>query len=566
MKYYFKSKSKKYLLATILILTLCPFLGLTYSSFIYSSDNYRASEMYIGSLMYSIKIDGVATSTVSVPSGSSEYTIEVTSLNTIDSFYKLIYEENNNINILYKEENDVPSGSISNTKTIVVQITNNSSSNITVNFDVASGYINNGLEQVIIPEGFEEIVGVFVSNDINIIAIYVDGKLVNSLDNSKNYTLVDYQCSNGETVEWRNNEKGIYVNPVLTNTSCSVYFELSKILHEIILADYSGGESDENIDFNAVSSLTNGQGLYYTSDLSLTEDYDGDGTGDRVYYYRGAVENNYLYFADKCWRMVRIVEDGTVRLKYGGTATIGDDGSITCPQTGTNVSIDSSTEFNCEYQENRYVGYMYGDTCTSYATCHSNDNDSCIKTTLTNWYKNNIYATQSEKTLALIKDSVYCNDRSLSSGTGVGTVETFYSAWGRLFTATNKAPTYKCSRADDKFSQSTNIGNGKNTYPIGLLTADEVAFAGGLAGVDNTTYFMNNGDSYWLMTPAYYSGWSDCCYIAQPFLVYNEGDLLGDSVTAIGSGLIPAISIDKYAEINSGSGVYNDPYVIDPDL
>ncbi|MBQ4262624.1 MAG: hypothetical protein IJB83_00065 [Bacilli bacterium] len=565
MKYYFKSKSKKYLLATILLLILSPILGLTYSSFIFSSDNYRASEMYIGSLMYSIKIDGVATSTVSVPSGSSEYTIEVTSLNTVDSFYKLVYEKNDNISVLYKEENDVPNGSISNTKTIVLQITNNSSSNILVNFDVASGYINNGLEQVIIPEGFKEILGVFVSNDISIIAIYVDNKLVDSLDNSKSYKLIDYDCKNNETVEWNSSDKGLLVYPMLSNTSCSVYFEESKILHEIILADYNGGESDENIDFNYISSPTNGEGLYYTSDTSITEDYDGDGEGDRVYYYRGNVDNNYLYFADKCWRMVRIVEDGTVRLKYGGSPTIEDDGSITCPQTGVDVSVDTSVDFNCDYNDNRYVGYMYGNTCTSYATCHKNDNDSCIKDTLTKWYNSNIHTTQSEETLALIKDSIYCNDRGLYSGNGYSTQVTLYSGWGRLFTATDKAPTYKCSRADDRFSQLTANGNGLNTHPVGLLTADEVAFAGGVSDVANTTYFMHNAKSYWLMTAAHFNG-IGMSAISQPFLVYNDGSILGDNVAAIGSALMPAISIDKYAVVKSGSGVYNNPYIIDPDI
>ncbi|MBQ4262612.1 MAG: hypothetical protein IJB83_00005, partial [Bacilli bacterium] len=154
MKYYFKSKSKKYLLATILLLSLCPFLGLTYSSFIFSSNNYRASEMYIGSLMYSIKIDENATSIVQAEPGDNDYIIEITNLSTVDSHYKLIYANNSNIEVLYLKDTTSPNGSISNTKTFNIRVINNSSSNTQVSFDVAGGYITNTVEDIIVPSGY----------------------------------------------------------------------------------------------------------------------------------------------------------------------------------------------------------------------------------------------------------------------------------------------------------------------------------------------------------------------------------------------------------------------------
>ena len=564
MSFFERFKLEKYLTIVFLMVGLCFILVYTYFTFIHNSKDYKTDDMYIGSLMYSIKINGEPTFSVNVPSGKTEYTIEITSLNNIDSFYKLIYRGDNDISISYRKGSDVSSGKISNSKTIVVQITNNSQKDVLVDFDVASGYIMNDIEEVIIPEGFSEIYNSYISNNINKVAIYVDGKEVSSLDSSKNYTLSSYECNNGESLTWSNSDKGIYIYPITKTTGCSVYLEESKILHEIILADYNGGESDANIDFNTISSLTNGNGLYYTSDTSLTEDYDGDGTGDRVYYYRGAVENNYLYFADKCWRMVRIVEDGSVRLKYGGTGTIGDDGNITCPQTGTNVTTTSSQYWNSTYNQNRYVGYMFGSSCTSYATCHTNSSNSTIKTALTNWYNTNINSTQSEATLALIKDSIYCNDRTLYSGNGYSTNKTYYGAWGRLFEATKKAPTYKCSRADDKFTVSTTNGNGKSTRPVGLLTADEVAFAGGVSGVENKSYFMYINHDFYTMSPAHFYG--SFSQISQVFNIRENGAILSDTSSGIAYGLLPVISIDKYAEINSGSGIYNDPYVIDPDL
>ncbi|MBQ4262623.1 MAG: hypothetical protein IJB83_00060 [Bacilli bacterium] len=545
-------KTKKNIFISLFILSLILSICFVVSRPVFYNNN-------LGSLMYSIKINGDTTSSVKVPSGETEYMIEIVSLNNVNIFYKLVYEMNDNISISYKKDLDRTSGVIDDSKKIVLKITNSSSIETLVNFDVVIG---SDIEKVIIPKGYLEIKDVYKKNYFNQVALFVDGKEVSSLDNKKNYTLTGYECNNGETVEWRNNIKGLYIYPITSKTGCNVHFEESKILHEIILADYNGGESDANIDFSAISSNTNGKGLYYTSDTSLTEDYDGDGVGDRVYYYRGNVENNYLYFASKCWRMVRIVEDGSVRLKYGGAATIGDDGSITCPQTGTNVTTVSSQKWDSAYTDNRYVGFMYGSSCSSYANCHTNYTNSSIKSALRNWYSSNI-ENQTAEVKALIKDSVYCNDRSLYSGNGYSTNVTLYGAWGRLFVATKKVPTYKCSRADDKFTQSASVGNGKNDYPIGLLTADEVAFAGGVSGVENKSYFMYINKDFYTMSPAHFNG-IGMSAISQPFIVRSTGALLSDNSAGISYGLLPVISIDKYAEINSGSGVYNDPYVINP--
>ena len=187
-KYYFKSKSKKYLLATLLITVLCPLIAFSYSSFIFSSDNYRTSEMYIGSLMYSMKINNNAATKITAVPGKSEHTIEITSLNSVPSFYKLIYKTNQNILVEYNNETiDEPKGEITNKREILIRITNSSSSNIEVEFDVTAGYITNTIENVTIPNGYTEVTGVYVINDISIIAIYVDGVLTNSLDSEQNY-------------------------------------------------------------------------------------------------------------------------------------------------------------------------------------------------------------------------------------------------------------------------------------------------------------------------------------------------------------------------------------------
>ena len=138
--------------------------------------------------------------------------------------------------------------------------------------------------------------------------------------------------------------------------------------------------SSTGIDFSNVSSDTNGKGLYYTTDTSKTEN------GKRVYYYRGAVTNNYVIFGGFCWKIIRTNEDGSVRLFYWGTPT-----NNTCSTTSSAIASLADIEFNLNYIGNEGVGYMYGEAgSTSYEDTHSNITDSTIKALIDTWYLNNL--------------------------------------------------------------------------------------------------------------------------------------------------------------------------------
>ena len=128
-----------------------------------------------------------------------------------------------------------------------------------------------------------------------------------------------------------------------TNLRCKILSDNTEYADNISSTYVAGGTG---INFGAVSSDTNGKGVYYTVNPAKTED------GKRVYYYRGAVTNNYLIFGGYCWRIVRTVEDGSTRLRYGGVPTNG-----VCLQTGTDVSITMTVS---SFSDNAYQGYMYG--------------------------------------------------------------------------------------------------------------------------------------------------------------------------------------------------------------
>jgi len=309
-----------------------------------------------------------------------------------------------------------------------------------------------------------------------------------------------------------------------TITGEDVVVEAPILLAKQIRKDNTA-QPDTNVDFSQISSDTNGKGLYYTS--TNTED------NKVTYYFRGAIDNNYVSFAGFIWRIVRINEDGSIRL----------------------IKQDSigKRAFNSTNTDNAHVGYMYGTAgSTTYSETHKNTNSSTIKTSLDTWYQNNLTSYSS-----LIADSGFCGDRSLSSGTGIGTTSTYYGALGRL--DDNKIPQFKCLQTNDLYTTATSTkGNKALTYPIGLITADEVAYAGGVYNKMNKSYYLVNGDYFWTMSP-FLSVSS-----AYVYGVGADGDVYGDNVHASNRwGVRPAINLKSTAEIiDGGNGTLDNPYVI----
>ena len=301
------------------------------------------------------------------------------------------------------------------------------------------------------------------------------------------------------------------------------------LLVERVLAN-NNPKSDVGIDFSQINSDTNGKGLYYTS--TNTED------NKRTYYFRGAVENNYVSFAGFTWRIVRINEDGSVRLIKQDS--IGD------------------SAFNENYDDAAYVGYMYGTAdSTTYEATHGNTNSSTIKTSLDTWYQNNLTSYSS----LIDGEAGFCGDRSLSSGTGIGQTITDYGAYNRLIR--NKTPQFKCPQSNDLYTASTSTkGNKALTYSIGLITADEVAYAGGVYAKSNKSYYLVNGDYFWTMSPVHSGPRSNSGSLADVWLVIPGGRHGFDAVLRV-VGVRPAINLKSTAEIiDGGNGTLNNPYVI----
>src|SRR5574344_1299177 len=114
---------------------------------------------------------------------------------------------------------------------------------------------------------------------------------------------------------------------------------------------------------------------------------------------------------------------------------------------------------------------------------------STVKTFIDNWYNTNLSSYSN-----YLSDTLFCNDTSFKD---VSTL----NAYDRL--ANNYAPIFTCLNQDDRYTTTDDtLGNAKLTYPIGLISGDEMVFAGQVFLKNNYTFYLSSGSTlYWTMTP-----------------------------------------------------------------
>ena len=304
----------------------------------------------------------------------------------------------------------------------------------------------------------------------------------------------------------------------------------SRKLYEEIKMQSLGNDKALGIDYSKVNSKTNGEGVYLFDETKNDK--------NPVYFYRGTHNlNNNLLYANICWKIVRTTETGGVRIIYNGTSV---NGKCTTT-TGTNTQIGTG-KFYTSYNEKRYVGYMYGDDTNPY----ENTSDSGIKKYIDNWYKTNIKDKGFESNLD--KKSIYCGDRT--EGKDLGGYFN-YASRDRMSSA---KPTLKCPVNDN---YSIEGGNKKITYPIALLSVDDIMLAGATFS-SNKNYYLYTNNWYWLLSP---SRWDNGGY-AYVLTIYINGNIEDGNVYNSNIGVRPALTIAPSAPLISGDGSQNNPYVI----
>ena len=284
------------------------------------------------------------------------------------------------------------------------------------------------------------------------------------------------------------------------------------------------------------------------SDKGLYQGTDDYGT---TYYYRGNVKNNNVYFAGYYWQIVRINGDGSIRLIYNGS---------TKNATGVKQSINNRTyQFNSKYNDPTYVGYMYGDPdADTFDEVHANTNSSSIKNNIDTWYKTNI----DDKGYGnYISNAVgFCGDRTLYSENGINiTQNSYFGTYGRYVQNTAQ---FTCPNIERDLYTTTDssIGNKALTYPVGLITYDELIFAGMDGNHINKLSWIYSVQNYWTMSPSNFSATNK---LSIEWGVSNNGYInhwwnVGDGV-----GVRTVINLKPDVKITGGTGTANDPFIVD---
>ena len=349
-----------------------------------------------------------------------------------------------------------------------------------------------------------------------IITAYLDDKQLETFPEKGTVSFNSITCDNNATASFDTTNWQINVsNLTQKGTKCDVYFKEGMSAKNIILAEK---DIQTRNDFSTtVTEETTGV-IYETTDWKGTS-----------YYFAGAPTDNWVRFGKYYWRIIRINGDGSVRLIYNGTST-------TTTGDGTMINNGAGQAFNSSYQS-EYVGLKY-----TTGQQHGQTENSYILIKLRSWYT----SSNLDDYVKYIDSIVgFCSDREMASGSSWSSRPSstiYYAAYERL--NTNKSPSLACSSSDIIVE------------PVGLITADEVSFAGGVYGVKNINYYLYNNQYYWTMSPYYFG--SDG---SNNYYLFPDGSFSSESVQ-LTFGIRPVINLSADVTL-SGRGTSTDPYVVE---
>ena len=373
--------------------------------------------------------------------------------------------------------------------------------------------------------------------------VYADGKVVTdnldttntldsitvsdcTLDPAFNSATTEYSC----TV--KNNVTSVTVNATATSSKAKVRGLGTKDLIEgkntlpirVIAEDGSEKIYNVNVTRKAVASLLKNEIMKntvitanptLTTSSNNTSDASGlykstaTNTGNPTYYFRGNVENNYVSFAGFTWRIVRVNEDGTIRL-------------IT-----QNIINSTSYKFNSIINNSTYMYYS----------------NSQAKTQLESWYQTNI-GSKADLAQNVASGAYYCEQAKVKelseilSGNATMTVYNKYT------------PDFKC----------TTDGNGKGIVnaSVGLLSYDEVVYAGGYPNQENNNYYLYNQNFWWTMSP---NGFISTFSYSSVWVLTNKGKAHYSCVD-MNNGF-RVVLVLKSDTMTTGTGTSSDPFVVE---
>ncbi len=318
------------------------------------------------------------------------------------------------------------------------------------------------------------------------------------------------------------------------------------------------------------------------TDLATTDEQLRMATDDYgvSFYFRGNVQNNYVQFAGKCWKIVRVTGDGSIKLflwNNNGTLCTSSSSASSNRYNSKTYTNDTGESVNVA-QTVSGVGFMYGKPDATIAFTDDNTgaqdniNDSTILTNLKTWYKSTFQMDTTDAYTNLISDVIWCGDKSIYTGNGYGAEQTSFSARNRLIIQNPNRPNLICPNAGlnnkvSKYTANDTInGNGNlKGYKIGLLTADEAIFSGGKYNTPNENYYLFTNSYWWTMTPIRFDGTN-----AIISSIDASGRIQGSAYANNNGTIRPSVALNPTVQVTYNTaegadapGTVNNPYVVE---
>lgn len=375
---------------------------------------------------------------------------------------------------------------------------------------------------------------------------YVNQKVVPS----NNETIASYiKIGKGQVHEYVLNIEFLNTQGNQFDNEYKTFFAKLNIVSSNDIPDYS-----DNSLFEIVknSSYGNEGFIDNSSDISGGVFSTNSTTnGETIYFYRGSKSlNNNIVLGDNCYRMVRTTESFDIKAIYNGV--VDENGSC----NAKSVLVENSNQFNKNSNYNAYVGYMYGSASSNdYYNEHLNLSSSSIKIFLDSWYNTNLSSYNSY----ISNKGVFCSNRKTKAfnynkivfdNNGFGNSTSGYILFDKYI---NNNINLVCENENDRFSVILGYGNGELSNSIGLISIDELYYAGFFD--KNTDNYLYSNESYWTMSPAYF-------YKGNAYNFVVNKNKVSQNIVSKESGIRPVIILKGETQVLSGDGSIGSPYVI----
>lgn len=314
-----------------------------------------------------------------------------------------------------------------------------------------------------------------------------------------------------------------------------------------------------------------------------------DSTQNRVYtiafdrnnYAEANGQDMYTYYYNKAHNTYWVYGNDVTYDSSTGLYTLKNTISLKPVEYGDNIDIvngDTKYHYTCMSSSNTCseVKYIFADTeqymMISYITLTNGEKvedavnkmvaipnqtkNTTLKNKIDSWYASNMI-----NYTYMLEDSPYCNNLSINDDLNYGGWKnTGDSTTYMRFTEWDGNRSLEC---DTKYSYtvSTANGNGKLTYPVGLITTSEAIMAGTdyhTSISSHTNYYLYNGLTNWTMTTAYHNN-----LLAYFTTIDNLGRLYYARTEEESHYIRPVITLKPGVFASDGDGTSLNPYIIE---